>query len=65
MMKMNKYTEMLSIERLAAAEALLKKISASGEYAKIFTVEEFVGLLIAVTDAKDLLKEDLLGRVEN
>lgn len=62
---MNKYIEMGVLEKLIKAEALLKRISASGDWAKIFSVEEFVLLDLAVLDAKKLLSDDLLARVEN
>ena len=62
---MNKYTQMYTIEKLVRAEALLKKISKDGSYAKIFTIEEFVALDLAILDAKKILEEDILARVTN
>lgn len=62
---MNKYSEMHVLERLIKAEELLKRISANGDWEKIFSVKEFVMLDLAVMDAKKLLSDDLLARVEN
>ena len=62
---MNKYTEMVTLKNLAAAEVIIKKLSAQGKYLDIMTMVEFVTLHIAIMDARKLIEDDLLSRIEN
>lgn len=63
--KMNKYTEMLVLKRLVAAEVVIDKLSNEQKYRDVMTVSEFVKLKMAVEGARALLEEDLVSRVAN
>ena len=62
---MNKYTEMMVLKRLVAAEAVIEKLSDEQKYRDVMTVSEFVKLKLAVEGARTLIEEDLVSRVAN
>jgi hypothetical protein len=63
--KMNKYTEMMVLKRLVAADLVIEKLSNEQKYRDVMTVSEFVKLKMAVEGARALIEDDLLSRVAN
>ena len=62
---MNKYTEMMVLKRLVAADLVIEKLSNEQKYRDVMTVSEFVKLKMAVEGARALIEDDLLSRVAN
>jgi hypothetical protein len=62
---MNKYTGMMALKRLVAAEVVIEKLSNEQKYRDAMTVSEFVKLKMAVELARALIEEDLVSRVAN
>ena len=63
--QMNKYTGMMALKRLVAAEVVIEKLSNEQKYRDAMTVSEFVKLKMAVELARALIEEDLVSRVAN
>lgn len=62
---MNARQEILVLEQLAVAYAIIKKVSAEGKCTAAMSMSEFVNLQIAIMDAKKLIEDDIVAKTQN